>query len=93
MEQAGRTIEWDAVVVEFDDNKKLSWHCDKPSRNDGIFEFEQTEKGTSVSFTMDYDLPYSILGMILDRVVVRSAIEQNIDEWLASLKKILEGNK
>jgi uncharacterized membrane protein len=53
MKEAGRTIEWDAVVVEFDENKKLSWLCEKPSRNDGIFEFEPTEKGTRFSFTMD----------------------------------------
>jgi hypothetical protein len=31
--------------------------------------------------------------MIHDRVVVKSAIEKNIDEGLASLKKILEGNR
>ena len=90
MEQAGRIIEWDAVVTEYIENRKQAWHCDKPSRNDGIFEFEPTEKGTKVTFTMDYDLPYSILGMIIDKLRVSKAIEKNVDEGLTKLKEILE---
>ena len=90
MEQAGRIIEWDAVVTEYIENRKQAWHCDKPSKNDGIFEFEPTEEGTKVTFTMDYDLPYSILGMIIDKLKVSKAIEKNVDEGLTKLKEILE---
>jgi uncharacterized membrane protein len=46
MEQAGRIIEWDSVVTEYVENQKMVWHCEKPSRNDGIFEFEPTTTGT-----------------------------------------------
>ena len=90
MEQAGRIIEWDSVVTEYVENEKMVWHCDKPSKNDGIFEFEPTEKGTRVTFTMDYDLPYSILGMIIDKLKVSKAIEKNVDEGLTKLKEIIE---
>jgi len=90
MEQAGRIIEWDSVVTEYVENEKMAWHCEKPSKNDGIFEFEPTEKGTKVTFTMDYDLPYSILGMIIDKLKVSKAIEKNVEEGLTKLKEILE---
>lgn len=90
MEQAGRIIEWDSVVTEYIENQKLVWHCDKPSRNDGIFEFEPTEDGTKVTFTMDYDLPYSILGMIIDQLKVSKDIRKSVDEGLKKMKEILE---
>jgi uncharacterized membrane protein len=90
MEQAGRIIERDAVVSEYVENERLAWHCDKPSRNDGIFEFKPTEKGTSVKFIMDYDLPYSILGMLIDKLKVSKEIARGVDEGLAKMKEILE---
>lgn len=90
MEQAGRVIEWDSVVTEYVENEKMVWHCEKPSRNDGIFEFEPTTTGTKVTFTMDYDLPYSILGAIIDRLKVSRAIQQTVDDGLRRLKEILE---
>ena len=90
MEQAGRIIEWDSVVTEYVKNQKMMWHCEKPSRNDGIFEFEPTTTGTKVTFTMDYDLPYSILGAIIDRLKVSRSIQQAIDDGLRRLKEILE---
>ena len=60
------------------------------SRNDGIFEFESTTTGTKVSFTMDYDLPYSLLGAIIDKLKVSKAIQQNVDDGIKRLKDILE---
>jgi len=90
MDQAGRVLEWDSVVTEYVENRKLVWHCEKPSRNDGIFEFEPTTAGTKVTFTMDYDLPYSLLGAIIDRLKVSKAIQQAVDEGLRRLKEILE---
>ena len=89
MEQAGRIIEWDTVVTEYVENEKLAWHCDKPARNDGIFVFELTADGTKVSFKMDYDLPFSIIGMIIDKLKVTRAIEENVEEALVKIKEIL----
>ena len=90
MEQAGRVIEWDSVVTDYVENEKLAWHCDKPARNDGIFVFEPKVDGTKVSFTMDYDLPFSIIGKIIDKLKVSKAIEENIEEALEKMKEILE---
>jgi hypothetical protein len=39
---------------------------------------------------MDYDLPYSIIGMIIDRLKVSRAIEESVNEGLTKLKNILE---
>jgi uncharacterized membrane protein len=90
METAGRIIEYDAVVTEYVENKKLAWHCDKPSRTDGIWRLKPVDHGTELGFTMDYDLPYSILGMLMDRFKVRGEMEKDIDKALINLKNILE---
>jgi len=90
MVQAGRTIEWDSVVTEYLENQKMSWHCEKPSRNDGTFEFKPAQKGTEITFVMDYDLPYSIFGALIDKLRVRKDIEKSIDDGLRKLKEILE---
>ena len=90
MEHVGRTIEWDSVITEWEENRKLAWHCEEPTKNDGIFKLEPIEGGTKVTFIMDYELPYSILGTIIDKLKVGKAVEQNIEEALRNLKKILE---
>lgn len=48
------------------------------------------EKGTKVSLMMDYELPYSILGMIIDKLKVEKEFTSVIDEALESAKQILE---
>ena len=90
MKQAGRIIEWDSEVTEYSENKQMSWHCEKPSRNDGTFEFKPAGKGTEITFIMDYDLPYSIFGALIDKLKVRKDIERSIDEGLEKMKEILE---
>lgn len=62
------------------ENEKIDWHCEKPSRSDGVYEFEPTTTGTKVTVTMDYELPYSFLGAIIDRLKVSKAIQQTVDE-------------
>jgi len=39
---------------------------------------------------MDYDLPFSIIGRIIDKLKVSGAIEENVEEALEKMKEILE---
>jgi uncharacterized membrane protein len=90
MEQMGQKMEYDSELTEYVENKKLSWHTEKPSRMDGTFKFAPTEKGTKLTFIMDYDLPYSIFGAILDKLKMSKEIDKTLDEATKNLKKILE---
>ena len=39
---------------------------------------------------IDYELPYSILGLILDKLMVSREIAQGFDQGLEKLKRIVE---
>ena len=90
MDHSGRTIEWDSVITEWEENRRLTWHCEEPTKNDGTFLLEPTERGTKVTFIMNYELPYSVLGMIIDRLKVSKEIERDIAEALSRLKEKVE---
>lgn len=57
----------------------------------GLTTLERAEGGTRVSFMIDYDLPYSVLGRIVDRLVVGRETERDIERGLETLKRTLEG--
>ncbi len=89
-EEGGRRIEWDSEVTEWEENRKIAWECKPPLKNKGSFTLEPTDKGTKVIFEMEYELPYSVLGKIIDMVKVKKEIEENISKGLENLKSILE---
>ncbi len=56
----------------------------------GSFNLAPTDNGTKVSMMMDYELPYSIFGKLLDKLKFQKAFEKTIEEGLARLKEITE---
>jgi hypothetical protein len=46
--------------------------------------------GTKTTFMMDYDLPYSIFGKIIDKLRVCKAVEKGAERGLLRLKEIAE---
>ena len=89
-EPGGRRIEWKAEVTEWEENKKIAWECKPPQKNKGSLAVEPIDDGTRVVFEMEYELPYSILGMIIDRLKVRREMEDDVSKGLKNLKGILE---
>ena len=89
-EPGGRRIEWDAEVTEWEVNKKIAWECNPPLKNKGSFSLEPLDDGTRVTFEMNYELPYSILGKIIDRLKVRKDMEEDVSKGLENLKVLLE---
>jgi len=49
-----------------------------------------TEAGTKITFMMDYELPGSILGKIIDKLKVEKDLTHSLEESLEAGKKILE---
>jgi carbon monoxide dehydrogenase subunit G len=88
----GSQAEWDLEITEFEKNKKVS------TRTIGASKFklttsatlEPTAKGTKLTRTFDYELPYSILGKIVDKLKVKKDMEKSIEKQLGDMKKALE---
>jgi carbon monoxide dehydrogenase subunit G len=52
--------------------------------------FEPTAKGTKLTVTNDYEVPYSILGKLIDKIMVHKNIEKAMEINLKNIKKALE---
>jgi carbon monoxide dehydrogenase subunit G len=88
----GSTMEFDSEITEFVKNKKLSTHTVGASKFKGAetFTLEPTSKGTRVTYSMDYEMPYSVLGKLIDKVRVHKKMEEGISNAMENAKKTLE---
>jgi carbon monoxide dehydrogenase subunit G len=88
----GVQAEFDMEVTEFEKNKKLSMRTIGASRfkMQASNILEPTAKGTKVTRTFDYELPYSILGKIVDKLKVGKDMEKSTEKQLRDVKKALE---
>jgi len=78
-------------VTNYVENELMEWTSIAGMKNKGRWAFVPTEKGTEVTFLMDYELPASYLGKVLDKLFVERENRKDIKESLQSLKTILEG--
>ena len=88
----GSQTEFDMEVTEFEKNKKVSTRTIGASKLKLTTSatLEPTAKGTKLTNTMDYELPYSILGKIVDKLRVHKDIEKRMEKELWDMKKALE---
>ena len=88
----GSQAEFDMEITEFVENKKISMHTIGASKlkMTGSHTLEPTAKGTKLTNTAEYELPYSILGKIIDKLKVSKDIEKRVEKELRDMKKALE---
>ena len=88
----GSQAEWDMEIIEFEKNKKVSMRTIGAAKfkMQGSHTLETTAKGTKLTNTMDYEVPYSILGKIVDKIKVHKDIEKQVEKRLNDMKKTLE---
>jgi len=85
--------EIDVEITESLENEKISFSVRgvRGAQNIiGTFTLKPTEAGTEMTCVMDYELPWSILGKILDKLFVQRALEKDTERSLEKLKSILE---
>jgi carbon monoxide dehydrogenase subunit G len=89
----GSQAEWDMEITEFEKNKKISMHTIGAGKfkMQGSHTLETTAKGTKLTVTNDYEMPYSILGTLIDKITVHKNIEKAMERTLTNMKKALEG--
>ena len=92
-ETAGKKMEFDYEITESIENEKMTTHFTSENVSGfGTFSLKPTQAGTEITYVMEYRLPYSILGKILDKLVLGRRIEKETDLERAfeNLKSILE---
>jgi uncharacterized membrane protein len=90
-ESSGIELDFDVEKTEYVENKKASWRTTGGNFTAvGYSVLKPTDKGTEVTLNFDYDLPYSILGKIVDKLLVSKDMEEGFDTGLNNLKNMLE---
>jgi uncharacterized membrane protein len=82
---------WDAVMTEVKENELGEWRTTSGSIN-GVTKASlcPTESGTKLSMSMDYKLPYSVIGRMFDKIRVHKELEKDFEVGLRDLKYLLE---
>jgi ligand-binding SRPBCC domain-containing protein len=52
--------------------------------------FEPTEKGTKLTTILEYELPYFLLGKVIDKLKVRKDLEKSMDYSMKKTKELIE---
>ncbi len=86
------TAEWDAETTEWVENEKFAWRTSAGTFTGfGWVTLTPLNSGTRATFVMDYHLPYSFLGVTLDRLRVVRDLERSSEKALQKLKVLMEG--
>ncbi len=90
-EIAGAKGEWDAEISEFKENEKVSWRTTGGNMTIIYNAFlNPTKTGTKLTTSFDYELPYSVLGKLIDKLRVHKAMEIEADKALRKMKEVAE---
>jgi uncharacterized membrane protein len=84
-------IEWEGETTEWIENKMYAWRTTGgPFTGFGSMNLTPIKTGTKFTMEMDYGIPYSFLGKLMDKLLIHEALEKAFDEGLKNLKEILE---
>jgi hypothetical protein len=90
-EFSGMKAESTAEMTSVVENKQGIWRTTSgPYTSIASAVLSPASNGTKATFSMDYELPYSILGKLIDKLRFHKAIEKSFDEGTQLLKKIAE---
>ncbi len=90
-EAGGVKVEFDIEITEYIENEKASWRTTAGNFTAiGQTNLQPTKKGTELTLMMDYELPYSILGKIVDKVLVGRETAAGFERGLKKLKNMIE---
>ena len=84
--------EWDEEIVEFEKNRKIVMRTAKDSKLNMTVTglFEPTTEGTKLTYIDEYEVPYSLLGKLVDKVKYSKDTGKFIEGMLENLKQTLE---
>jgi len=88
-------------ITEFAENKTFAWHSTefvesnifgrpKGTKGEGSWKLKLTEAGTQLTYSAEYELPFSIFGKIIDRFFLRGRYEKQVDGWIENIKSLVK---
>ncbi len=90
----GRKMEWDGRVIEWVENDSIVWQAISGTPEAmGMKAMNRVERegdGTRYSLEVEYIPPYSILGKIMDLIMIKRNIRKMTQRSTRNLKRILE---
>ena len=90
-EAGGVKSEWDTETTECEQYSRGAWRTTGGTFTGiGSMTLSSSALGTKATFMMDYELPYSIFGKIIDKLRVCKAVEKGTERGLLRLKEIAE---
>jgi len=88
---AGRRYDVHSEVVEFEENKIFAWRTKVfGAEVRASWRLKPTEVGAQLTYTSDYKEPYSIFGILIDRLLFRGRSEKQVDGWMENIKSLAE---
>jgi uncharacterized membrane protein len=88
---SGTKAELDYETTEMIENEKVAFRSiGKNFKATGFHGLTPTGDGTEVTIDATYELPYSILGKIIDKLRFRKAMEKSFEVGLKKLKDMME---
>ena len=90
-EAGGIKAKWDSEVSEWKENEKIAWHSiGGQVAMTSSMTFSPIKDGTKMTFEMDYNLPYSIFGKIIDILWVGKDIDKSNERGMKKIKELFE---
>ncbi len=90
---AGKTVEWDAEIIDDQPNSRIAWRSLEGSDidNSGTVQFERATggRGTLVSVELNYALPGGVVSATLAKLFGKEP-GQEIDDDLRAFKQVME---
>ena len=84
-----RNTKYDFEITESLENEKITFHAKSSMTMTITYILESVEEGTKLTYAMDYEMPWGILGKFLDKLGGRSG-EKTVEKELRNLKSALE---
>jgi ribosome-associated toxin RatA of RatAB toxin-antitoxin module len=92
----GPKLEFDNIVAKLVDEREIVWKQTKGTMKKlewrFILEPANDSKATNLSLTIDYEMPYSFFGSIMDKLKMNRVIDSACRLNLEGLKKKLESD-
>ncbi len=86
------SIRGEHQVRELDENQHLLVETTSGIDSRFVFSFVAVPGGTQLTIRVDYSLPGSIIGQLMNRVIIEERNIKDLQEGLQNLKRILESS-
>jgi uncharacterized membrane protein len=90
-EMMGRKEEFDTIVTEWMPNEKVVWRTTSGNMpGEFIATLNPTNAGFKVTTSFDYELPYSVIGKLIDKLRFQKYMQQEAKTALQRMKAAAE---